>query len=177
MAFLGIDGSHTSIHYCPQAVDSASRILILNQPGEYSIYFLRIIAQVCRAYQLTPFVLSIAQSETAAQVSQSVAEEYLSCQGVPANFDFYVGDDVGNFISYVARLRRCSHILVEQKNHHVWMNGQKWNAMERIIALAKSCSLSCLVFPETTQSSILEAKYPNYRPLQSPRWPRRLATT
>lgn len=177
LIFQNINRHQTVVLYCSQPWVPVSRILVVNQPGDYSVYFLKTIARICRGFRVTPFLLTIARSEVAAMVHQSVAEDLLSCQGVPASCDYFVGDDVSKFISYVAELRHCSHVFIEQKNHASWLNGQKWNAMERIINLSNTCSLSSLILPETTEKTILRTRYPQYRPLESTNWPRHMVPT
>jgi len=177
LVFQNINRNQTSVLYCPQPWEPVSRVLVVNQPGDYSVYFLKTIGCICREFRVTPFLLTIARSEVTAMINQSVAEDLLSCQGVPAKCGFYVGDHVSKFISYVAQLRHCSHVFIEQKNHASWLNGQKWNAMERIINLSNSCSLSSLVLPETTEKTILRTRYPLYRPLESTIWPRHMVPT
>lgn len=177
LVFQNINRNQTSLLYCTQPWEPVSRVLVVNQQGEYSVYFLKTIARICREFHLLPFLLTIARSEVTAIMNQSVAEELLSCQGVPTNCDFYVGDDVSRFISYVAELRHCTHVFIEQKNQVSWLNGQKWNAMERIINLSKSSSLASLILPETTAQTILRTRYPQKPPLETTNWPRHMVPT
>lgn len=177
LTFQNLNRNQTSVLYCPQTWEPFSRVLVVNQPGDYSVYFLKAIAHICREFRVTPYLLTVARTEVAAMVHQSVAEDLLSCQGVPANCDYYVGDDVSKFISYVAELHHCSHVFIEQKNHVSWLNGQKWNTMERIINLSNSSSLSSLILPETTEKTILRTRYSQFRPLESTNWPRHMMPT
>jgi hypothetical protein len=113
-------------------------VLLLNQGLDPANSFLTSAAQVCRAFQVTPVVLTVARSEKEARLRQRFAEETFAAQKLPGDFDFVVGCDVRVAVSLEARCRRCSHVFVEKHNAPPWWRWLRGDVMQRLLGLSES---------------------------------------
>jgi hypothetical protein len=94
--------------------------LVVDQRCGAGDRFLDRVAEVCRAFHVTPVVLTVAGSERQARLRRRQAEETFAAWRQPADFDFVAGCDVRTAVACAARWRRCSHVFVERPRGPAW---------------------------------------------------------
>jgi hypothetical protein len=126
---------------CTDAWSPLSRILVLNPRRDSQDCFLATAAQICRAFGVAPVVLTVAQSEKQAWMRQRQAQEVFAGQHTPADFDFFVGRDVGAAIALEAQWRRCSHAFAARQTTPSWRLWLRGEPYERVISLSGNLTI------------------------------------
>jgi hypothetical protein len=144
-----LDRRDTSVLVCPRSWQPLSRVLILHEHRDSELHFLDAAAQICRAFQVSPVILTVARSEREARLRQRSAQERLDGCGQPADFDFVVGCDVRTAVACVARWRRCSHVFVERESAPPWWRRLRGDALQQLFGL--SDALTFLALPSVGQ--------------------------
>ena len=124
-----------------------SRVLLVDQGEHSSEQFIAAGGDICSSLGANLIVLTLARSDRLAHRREEATRNLLATRGINADFDFMVGREPRAAIASVARWRRCSLVIVEQKSVHPWWRwfrsgGNGW--------LAKFTEpLSFLSFPGT----------------------------
>lgn len=131
---------------CPRTRQSVSRVLIVVQDDDPASCFLDAAVGVCRSLAAEPVLLTLAGSEgEARRREQFVAERFARHQMV-GEFDAVIGGDLREAVAWVARLRRCSLVVVERQAPS-WWRRLRGETVERLRNLAKNTSV--LALPST----------------------------
>jgi hypothetical protein len=139
-----LEGKQTATLVCPDAGAPLSRVLVLNQGRDPAHSFLTSTARLCRVFQATPVVLTVARSEAEARLRQQAAQTLFTAHSLPGDFDFLVGCDLRTAVSLEARCRRCSHVFVERENASSWWRWLRGDIMRRLLRLADSLAFLSL---------------------------------
>jgi len=131
---------------CSRSYAPLSRILLLCSGKSPNELFLNKAVQLCRAFGAWPVVLSVANSERAAQQLQQAARETLASYDLRCDFDFLVGPDVGAAAASVARWRGCQLVVMEQQTAPAWLRWLRGDPLERLIGFMEPLNL--LALPE-----------------------------
>ena len=129
---------------CPRSWQPLSRVLVVHQHRGAGDRFLDRAAEVCRAFQVAPVVLTLAGSEREARLRRRLAEETFAARGQPADFDFIAGCDVRTAVACVARWRRCSHVFVERPNGPSWWRRLCGDTLEDLLGVTAALTLLAL---------------------------------
>ena len=132
---------------CSPACRSISRVLILHGLQEGETGFLHSALSLCRLFEATPVILTLASNETRARQDQRIAEEACLHHQIPALLDYVVGLDSRTAVCSIARWRRCSHVFMPRRQSIPWW---KWPRRDNLRLLLESDgSLSFLALPES----------------------------
>jgi hypothetical protein len=136
-----------SVLVCPRTWQPVRRALVLQEHRHPGNRFLDAVVEVCRAFEVTPAVLTLAPSEAEARRRQKVAEKVLAGHCLPADFDFAAGSDPLQAVPLMARCRRCTHVIVERRSNPPWWRWLRGDTFTRLLGL--SDSLAVLALPES----------------------------
>jgi hypothetical protein len=131
----------TAVLVCPNHWMALDRVLLLNQNRDPAGTFLIEAAQLCRALQVAPVVLTVAWSEREARLRQQFAEETLAAQDLPGEFDFVAGGDIRAAVALDTRWRHCTHVVVERETAGSWWRWLRGDTLERLLSLSDSLTL------------------------------------
>jgi hypothetical protein len=129
---------------CPTTWAPLSRVLLLNQWRAPAGSFLTNAARVCRAFRLTPVVLTVARTEAEARLRQRDAEDVFAAHDLSGDFDFLVGCEVRAAVSLEARCRRCSHVFLERQNAKSWWRWLRGDAFQELLGISDSLAFLAL---------------------------------
>jgi hypothetical protein len=129
---------------CPRSWQPVSRVLVVYQHGDPGGRFLDGVAEVCRAFRVTPVVLTVAGSEREARLRQRRAEEAFAARGQPADFDFMAGWDVRTAVACVSRWRRCSHVFLERPRGPDWWRRLCGDTLEDLLGVSDALTFLAL---------------------------------
>ena len=96
---------------CPLTRAPIARAIILND-RQSSSDFLDAAARLCDDCGIRPIVLTVAKTEDEAGSRQRSAETVFQKLEAVADFDYVVGNDSSDALSWSARWRGCSHAFV-----------------------------------------------------------------
>lgn len=144
--------SGAPIMLCPPIWKPLSRVLLLNTSWKPSEEFFALASQVCKAFQVSPVVLTLARTERRARLRQQIAQQIYSHHFLPADFDFVVGRELPDAVASVANWRRCSLVLAEQQHEGSWWYWRGPGDPSELIRLART--LSVLVVPVPAQPAV-----------------------
>jgi hypothetical protein len=105
---------------CSAGYQPPRRILVVHENCDSNDRFLDSVGHICRAWQATPVVLTVAGSSREIQVRQQFAEEAFARLGMAAYFDSIVGSDAPRVAIRVAGWRRCSHVCMQKRKSTGW---------------------------------------------------------
>ncbi len=128
---------------CPRDWQPVSRVLVLVQGRDPASAFLHDAADICRLLGAEPVVLTLAGSESEARRREQFAEDRFARHLLTAEFDSVVGGELRETVPWVARLRRCSLVLVEREAPS-WWRWLRGETVERLTDLAKKTSVLAL---------------------------------
>ncbi len=131
----------TSALICPRRWRPVSRVLVLNQHARPGDVFLDTAAAVCRAFQVTPVLLTAARSEAEARSRERFVEEAFARRRLTVDCDFVAGGDVTTAVARAVRWRRCSHVLVEQRSISYWRRWFGGDVIRELAALPEAPAL------------------------------------
>ena len=121
-----------------------SRLLVLHQHADPAGDFLTAAAEICRRFDSRPLVLTVARSDSEARRRRRAAEATLAARGQSGDFDIVVGGDVRSAVAWVARWRRCSHVVVAKRHSRGswrWLHG---DPVERLLGVSDRLTLLAL---------------------------------
>jgi hypothetical protein len=153
---------HTAALVCSANWHPLSRVLVLNQGRDPGNAFLASAAQICRAFRVTPVVLTVARSEWEAHLRQAFAQNMFTRAGLGGDFDLVIGCEVGAAVALEAQCRRCSHVFLEKPSTPPWWRWLRGDALQRLLGLSEA--LTFLTLPRTPVGSASgEASPPGLR--------------
>jgi hypothetical protein len=144
----------TGVPCCPSSWKQVFRILILNHHRDTGKYFLEAAVSVCRAFEVTPVILTVAGSELEGLRRQRSAEDALANLRFSADFDLLAGRKSWKAVTGVVRWRRCSHVILENDEAFSWWPTRRISAMKLLADLSNSCTV--LALPAQPKPVILE---------------------
>jgi hypothetical protein len=128
---------------CPRTRQSVSRVLVVVQDHDPAGCFLDAAVAVCRSLAAEPVVLTLASSEGEARQRERVVAERFARHQMVGEFDAVIGGDLREAVAWVARLRRCSLVVVERQAPS-WWRRFRGETVERLSGLAKTTSVLAL---------------------------------
>jgi hypothetical protein len=137
----------TSALICPTAWQPVSRILVLYQHADPAPAYLDAVATVCHRFDSRPIVLALAHTDAEARLRQRAALGALMLRGLSADFDSVVGGDVCSAVAWVAKWRRCSHVVVAKRHATGWWRWLRGDPLEQLFDI--SDQLTFLALPDT----------------------------
>jgi len=129
---------------CSPACRSISRVLILHGPQERETSFLHSALSLCRLFEATPVILTLARNETRARQAQRIAEEACLHHQMPALLDYVVGLDSRTAVCSIARWRRCSHVFMPRRHSIPWWRWPRRDILKLLLESASSLSFLAL---------------------------------
>jgi len=129
---------------CPHIWRPVSRVLVVQQQRGLGSAFLDAVAQICRHFDATPIVLTVARTEREAQERQYLAEDTFAAHHLAADFDFLVGYDLATAVTRVAQWRRCSHVFLERPETTSWWQRFSGDPLKQLVGLTDSLTLLAL---------------------------------
>jgi hypothetical protein len=136
--------AQTSAMICPPTWRPVSRVLVLNQHQRPGDGFLDAAADICRAFEVTPILLTVARSEAEARALERSAEEAFARRRLTVDCDIVAGCDVTTAVARAVRWRRCSHVLVEHRCMPRWRRWLGGDVVRELAALPDSPALLAL---------------------------------
>jgi hypothetical protein len=135
-----------AILVCPAVCSPVSRVLILHAPQGNAGGFFAAALTACRVVGGSPVILTVARTERQARRRQLVAERACYANRMAAHLDYVAGVDVPAAVASIARWRRCSHVVLEQRQAVPWWRRLRGDTLERL--LGSTDSLTFLALPE-----------------------------
>jgi len=139
---------------CPAVCSPVSRVLILHAPHGNAESFLAAALSTCRLVRGNPVILTVARTERQARRGQLVAERACYANQVAAHLDYVAGVDVRAAVASIARWRRCSHVVLEQRQAAPWWRRLRGDTLERLLGLTDS--LTFLALPEAGLQAVAD---------------------
>jgi hypothetical protein len=140
--------TQTSAMICPRTWRPVSRVLIVNQHPRPGDGFLDATAGICRAFEVTPILLTVARTEAEARTRERSTEEAFARRRLTVDCDIVTECDVTTAVVRAMRWRRCSHVLVEHRCTPRWRRWLEGDLVRDLAALPDSPAL--LALHETT---------------------------
>ena len=126
---------------CPPAWRPLSRVLILNQHGWPGDGFVDAVAGLCRSFQATPVVLTVARTVAEAKVRERAAEEAFARRRLVVDCDFVAGCDAATAVARAAHWRRCSHVFVERRPVPGWPRWLRRDVLRDLAGLSDALAV------------------------------------
>ena len=120
---------------CPKSWRPMSRVLVLNSHPRPADGFLDATAALCRAFGVTPVLLTVAGTETEARSRERFVEEAFARRGLAVDCDLAAGDEPTAAVVHAARWRRCSHCVVEHRPLSPWRRWLGGDVIRELAAL------------------------------------------
>jgi hypothetical protein len=118
---------------CPTAWDAVSRILVLYQHADLAPAYLDAVATFCRRFDSRPVVLAMARTNSEARWRRRAAEGAFMLRGLAADFDTLVGGDVRAAVTWVAKWRRCTHVVLAKRYATGWWRWFRGDWIEQLL--------------------------------------------
>jgi len=128
---------------CPHTGHSIKRVIVVDQPGAPSD-FVKAVALTCKDHGVWPIVLTVADSEDEALCRQAIAVNLFSGISLAADFDYVVGSDICNAVSWAARWRHCHHAIVASAQAAPWWKVWRRGPVGRLLDLSSALTLLTL---------------------------------
>jgi hypothetical protein len=146
-----------AVLFCRDDCQPWSRLLVVHDDCRHGSTFLAAAVEICRRFQATPVILTVARSERLAWSRQREAVTALADRGVSCDYDIMVGSEIRTAVAQAARWRRCQGIMVERGAAPPWWRWWQGDRVDRLVGLAERFSF--LAFPggdtpETHQVSL-----------------------
>jgi hypothetical protein len=133
-------GNPSAALLCSANWSPLGRVLVLNPGCAAGGPFLASVVSICRAFQVTPVVLTVARSEREARARQEQAQAVFASQGLVGDFDLMVGCDVRTAVGLEARGRRCSHVFVAWPSASPWRRWLWGDPVRSLLGLSNTLS-------------------------------------
>jgi hypothetical protein len=142
---------------CPHSGHPIRRAIIVDQSGGPMSY-LHAVARICKECGVWPVLLTIARSEDEALCRQIAAEGVFSEFGLQGDFDYVLGTDVVDAVSWSARWRHCSHAFVATSQVTPWWRIWRRDPVGRLVDLSNALTLLTIGDAEEQSESHLCAR-------------------
>jgi hypothetical protein len=120
---------------CPATYSPLSRLLLLYQGRHLDEPFLAGAGELCRRFQITPVVLTVARSERKARLLQLSARKVLADYSLSGDFDFVVGSEIRSAVASVARWRRCQLVVLGPDDTTPWWRWLRGSTIDQLLGL------------------------------------------
>ncbi len=132
---------------CPPMCVPMTRFMVLHYQTNPNAVYLESAARLCKALEIHPIILVVADTEREADLQQGYAEAVCKSLRLQADFDLVLGSDLRSAVGRVASWRNCSHLIIERRTAPSWWHFTSGDLLEHLRGLSESVSI--LALPES----------------------------